>query len=252
MRAMADRLCHQLPRLLPGIRVPVVGEVWFAGIGESQAQERLAGLLTEADPMVGITVNELGHITLRAVGRAGQVRQRVRALAAAVAPWRLPEPGLAPSIIAHLARRRWTVATAESCSGGNLAAQLTAVPGCSRVLRQGHVVYHHSAKTALAGVDPDLIQRHGEVSEAVALALAQGVAERARADLGLATTGIAGPTGATPGKPVGTVWVAASLRGRAVARLVRIGGERERVQRRAACESLLLGWQLLSGGGIIK
>jgi nicotinamide-nucleotide amidase len=245
MRAMVERL--PLARLFPRLRPPMVGELWFAGLGESAAQERLGGLLTEADPMVGITVNELGHITLRAVGTPAQVRPRMRQLARAIAPWRLPERGLAPSLIARCAQRAWTVAAAESCSGGHLAAQLTAVPGCSRVLGASFITYAPEAKTRLLGVAPGLIEEHGVVSEAVAKAMAYGARRAGIADLGLATTGIAGPDGGTAQLPVGSVWVAASLGDRTEARLVRIGGERTRVQARAASEALLMGWEMVKG-----
>lgn len=246
MKAMYARLARRLPRLVPGLRRPAVGEVWFAGIGESQAQQHLGDLLSEADPMVGITVNELGHITLRAVGTPAQVRERLPRLAAAVAPWRLPAAGLAPSLVARLAAEGRTISCAESVSGGHIAAQLTAVPGASAVLRGSFVTYADETKARLVGVDRRLIARHGVVSAPVAEAMACGALRAGRADLAVATTGIAGPDGGSEALPVGTVFVAAAVRGRTVSRQVRIGGERSRVQIRAAAEALLLGWQVLT------
>ena len=101
-----------------------------------------------------------------------------------------------------------TVALAESCTGGAVAARLTSVPGASRVLRGGVVAYSNAAKTDLLDVDPAAIEAHGAVSEPVALQMAAGVRDRLAADVGVAVTGIAGPTGGTPEKPVGTVWLA--------------------------------------------
>lgn len=107
-----------------------------------------------------------------------------------------------------LARSRLTVASAESCTGGLLAAILTEHGGSSDHYRGGLSVYSNEAKSELAGVPPQLIHSHGAVSGVVAAALARGARERLNAGVGLAITGIAGPGGATPGKPVGLVYVA--------------------------------------------
>ena len=109
---------------------------------------------------------------------------------------------------ARLLRRKLTVATAESCTAGLLGAVLTSHGGSSNFYKGGAIVYANEAKTALADVAPDLIHGHGAVSAVVAQALASGVRHRLGADIGLGITGIAGPGGATPGKPVGLVFVA--------------------------------------------
>jgi nicotinamide-nucleotide amidase len=112
-----------------------------------------------------------------------------------------------------LRRRGWHLATAESCTGGLIAAACTAVAGSSDWFERGFVTYSNAAKTEMLGVDPALIAAHGAVSEAVVQAMAQGAVQRAGVALGVAVTGIAGPGGATPGKPVGTVWLAVAQRG---------------------------------------
>ncbi len=112
------------------------------------------------------------------------------------------------AIQARLRRRKLTVASAESCTGGLLAAVLNERSGSSDHYLGGAVVYSNDAKTVLADVPPDLIHSHGAVSSVVAAALARGARQRLRAKIGLGITGIAGPTGATPGKPVGLVYVA--------------------------------------------
>jgi nicotinamide-nucleotide amidase len=111
-----------------------------------------------------------------------------------------------------LRRRGWHLATAESCTGGLIAATCTAVAGSSDWFERGFVSYSNAAKTEMLGVGAALIAEHGAVSEAVARAMAQGAVERAGVELGVAVTGIAGPGGATPGKPVGLVWLALALR----------------------------------------
>ena len=107
-----------------------------------------------------------------------------------------------------LHERGESLATAESCTGGSISAQLTSTPGASSYFLQGVCAYANAAKTQQAGVPADLIQEHGAVSEPVAIAMAQGIRERAGSTYGLATTGIAGPGGGSPEKPVGTVHIA--------------------------------------------
>ncbi len=247
MEAMVGRLLRRLPRLVPGLRAPTVGELCFAGLGESAAQERIPGLLSEHDPLVGITVSELGHITLRAVGTAAQVRRRIAELRNPLQPWLLPRPGLAASLVHELAAAKATIACAESCTAGHAAAQLLAVPGASAILRESLIAYHAKVKSARLGVPAALIRRHGVVSEAVARAMAEGMRERSGADLAIATTGLAGPDGGTAELPVGTVWLAAATATTTTARRVRIRGTRLRVQQRAAAEALYQAWSAWRG-----
>lgn len=112
-----------------------------------------------------------------------------------------------------LRAKGWHLATAESCTGGLIAAACTSIAGSSDWFERGFVTYSNEAKTELIGVPPALIQQHGAVSAEVARAMAEGALSQARVDLSVAVTGIAGPGGATPGKPVGTVWTAVARRG---------------------------------------
>lgn len=106
-------------------------------------------------------------------------------------------------------RRKLTMATAESCTGGLVAAALTVVPGTSDVLDGGFVTYSNAAKTRMLGVPADLIARHGAVSEPVAAAMAEGAVDRCGVDLAVSVTGVAGPGGGSEHKPVGLVWFGA-------------------------------------------
>ena len=145
-----------------------------------------------------------------------------------------------PAVVGELLRRRGArLAVAESCTGGLIASRLTDVPGSSAYVEAGWIVYSNDAKVTLLGVDPALIETHGAVSEAAAEAMALAARDRAGVDYGLAVTGIAGPGGATTGKPVGTVCLA--LAGRAApprVRRVQLPGDRERVKFQASQAAL--------------
>jgi len=145
---------------------------------------------------------------------------------------------LAAVVLERLEQRGARLAVAESCTGGVLGARLTAVPGASRVFVGGVVAYDNQVKVAALGVPPPLIEQHGGVSEPVVRVMAEEVARRFGAAAGLAVTGIAGPTGGTPEKPVGTVWLAAFLEGRCEAALRRFAGHRDDIRQRSAQAAL--------------
>jgi nicotinamide-nucleotide amidase len=130
------------------------------------------------------------------------------------------------------------LAAAESCTGGLVTSRLTDVAGSSRYVGASIVAYANEAKTSLLGVPPDVIAAHGAVSEPVARAMAEGVRSRAGADLGLGITGIAGPSGGTPEKPVGTVAIALASPGGTSARTFRFFGDRELVKFQASQAAL--------------
>lgn len=142
-------------------------------------------------------------------------------------------------LAAALRARHWRVATAESCTGGLVAAACTAVAGSSDWFERGFVTYSNEAKVQSLGVAAALIERHGAVSHEVALAMAEGVLRQAPADLALSVTGIAGPGGAVPGKPVGTVWLGLAVRGQAArAELLQLGGDRASIRAQTVHQAL--------------
>jgi nicotinamide-nucleotide amidase len=134
------------------------------------------------------------------------------------------------------------IATAESCTGGLVAALLTEISGSSAVVERGFVTYSNEAKTELIGVPVDLIAAHGAVSEPVARAMAEGALAHSRADVALGITGVAGPTGGTAAKPVGLVHFGLARRGASTIHLERRYGDlgRENVRRRAVEDALSL------------
>jgi len=142
-----------------------------------------------------------------------------------------------------------TIAVAESCTGGLLAARLTGRPGASAHVSGGVVAYANEAKAALLGVDPALIERHGAVSAEVAQAMADGALARFDADVAVSTTGIAGPDGGSKEKPVGTVyWCAKRTDGAQLARDVRLPGDRTEIRDRATTVAMHMLRRLLMSG----
>jgi nicotinamide-nucleotide amidase len=134
-----------------------------------------------------------------------------------------------------LTEKGLTIAAAESCTGGLMLSRMTDVPGSSKWVVGGAVAYSNSVKTAFADVDPALIEQHGAVSEPVAAAMAEGIRARLGTDIGVAITGIAGPTGGTPTKPVGTVAIAVAVPGgRSRVRLMQLYGNRTQFKFNAA------------------
>ena len=149
---------------------------------------------------------------------------------------------LTTRVAKQLRRARLTIVTAESCTGGLLAKCLTDIAGSSDYFDRGWVTYSNDAKRSELGVPASTLARHGAVSEAVALAMAAGALRRSKARVAIAATGIAGPGGATAGKPVGTVWIAWGLRRRgrieAYAIRYRFRGGRDAVRRQATLAAL--------------
>jgi len=120
---------------------------------------------------------------------------------------------LAQSVLDGCRARGWRLATAESCTGGLVAAALTAIAGSSDVVERGFVTYSNDAKSELLGVPPEMIGAHGAVSAETAAAMAHGAVARAPVDLAISVTGVAGPGGATPAKPLGLVLLGLARRG---------------------------------------
>lgn len=138
---------------------------------------------------------------------------------------------LARTAIGRLTVAHKTVVTAESCTAGLVAVALTSVPGSSAAVHGGFVTYANAAKTAMIGVPAELIERHGAVSEPVARAMAEGARTRSGADVAVAVTGVAGPGGGTPDKPVGLVHLASATARGTTHRVVRLGDlGRERIR----------------------
>ncbi len=144
-----------------------------------------------------------------------------------------------PALVAKLLLERgWMLATAESCTGGMIAAACTDLAGSSQWFERGFVTYSNAAKSELLGVDPALISDFGAVSEPVVRAMASGALVNSCAQVALAVTGIAGPSGGSADKPVGTVWFGFALGGQVRAELRRFDGDRAQVRRSSVAHAL--------------
>lgn len=151
----------------------------------------------------------------------------------------------AEKIVRHYAEKKLLIATAESCTGGLVAAALTSVAGSSAVFEQGFVTYSNDAKIENLGVPASMIEAHGAVSPEVAVAMADGARLQAKAHVGISITGIAGPSGGSLHKPVGLVYIALSLPNHTEARRFLFEGARADVRRQATIKAL--SWLLAAG-----
>ncbi len=217
------------------------------GIGESALADRIGALEDQIAPVTLAYLPGLDGVDLRLTAwglpAAAAERALVRAadiLSPALAAHHYGDDtcDLAALVLEHLERRAAKLAVAESCTGGVLSERITAIPGASRIFVGGVVAYANEVKVSELDVPEALIAQHGAVSEPVVRAMAEGVGRRFHAGASLAVTGIAGPTGGTPEKPVGTVWLGACLEGRCETALRRLVGGREDIRRRAAQAAL--------------
>ena len=181
----------------------------IAGVGESLVEEAIG------EKVLAIPEIELGYcarpgeVEVRIVGKAESIEQADAVIRSTlgISIFSITDLALEEVIVQLLTKRNQTLATAESCTGGLLANRITNVPGASKIFVAGYVCYANRAKTDMLGVDPKFIEAHGAVSDPVAHALTEHARSCAGSDYALATTGIAGPTGGSPEKPVGTVYV---------------------------------------------
>ena len=220
------------------------------GVGESDAETRVKDLIDAQTDVTIAPYCSLGEVQLRVSARGGseeealvRIRPTVEAIAARLgdavyAVSADPADSMEHYAVDALTRAGRTVAVAESCTGGLVAARLVAIPGASAVLHEAHVVYANEAKERYLGVRPETLEAFGAVSEACAREMAEGLRARSGADVAVSTTGVAGPGGGTPQKPVGLVYVAAACPEGTFVRELRLNGDRQRVRTLASLHAL--------------
>jgi nicotinamide-nucleotide amidase len=243
MKPMLEALVRGRLAGLAGRRRVVRRVLKTTGRGESLIEEVAQPIYsrwTEADPPVRTTILATpGSVELHLVVVTDSAERARAVLDAATGElatalgqslYATDDRRLEEVVGAMLRERGLRIATAESCTGGLLASRLTDVPGSSDYVERGVVCYSNRAKTELLAVPEAMIREHGAVSEQVGIAMARGVREVSRTDLGVGITGIAGPTGGTEAKPVGTVVVAIAWEGGERVRRMWFPGDREQVK----------------------
>jgi nicotinamide-nucleotide amidase len=247
MRALAEREVASRIARRTGGRATTSRVLRTTGIAESALADRIGPVEAQLGPATLAYLPSFAGVDLRVTvwnllpdEGDGVLRRAAELLRPLLVPWYYGE-GTTDLAAVVLERARATgarLATAESCTGGLVAGRLTAIPGASATYVGGVVAYDNDVKVRQLGVPPDVLAQQGAVSEPVVLAMADGVRERLGADLAVAISGVAGPDGGTPDKPVGTVWLGASWAD--ARRAIRLGlpGDRDEIRARAAQAAL--------------
>lgn len=245
MRGMvADTLIPRLRDRLPsGGNVVRSRTLRTANISESAIADRLGELGKGVDGLSLAFLPGIDGVDLRLTSTAFAASETERRLTAAAQKVRERvgrfiygegEDDLAALMLGACAERQATIAVAESCTGGQLGARLTAIPGSSTVVQGGVIAYANDVKVRELNVSPVDLETYGAVSESVARAMASGVRKKFGTTIGIGITGIAGPSGGSPEKPVGTVWVSVDVDGEVHAVRAVLPGDRNEIRQRGA------------------
>lgn len=228
-----------LPRVRQHFKTPFIlhRTILTQGIGESFLAERLAGFEDRLPPFVKLAyLPSAGMVRLRlsASGEEAQVRTAIatceKELLTEVGDYffGFDQDTIAGVLGKLLLEKKLTLSTAESCTGGYIGHLITSIPGSSAWYMGSTVTYSYQSKTDVLGIPAELLQQHGAVSEAVVTMMADQVRKKLGTDCAVATSGIAGPEGGTPDKPVGTVWIGIAVPGKTIAKKVMLGDNRLR------------------------
>lgn len=224
--------------------------VKLCGVGESKAETMAADLIAEQGNPTIAPYAKTGEVHLRVTAKAASEKEAKKLLKPVIKELKNrfgmrvyttdENVTLEQAVVALLLKNSLTVTTAESCTGGLLAARLINVPGVSEVFKSGQVTYSNKAKKKLLGVKKSSLDKYGAVSESVAKEMAKGAAAAAKADVAVAVTGIAGPDGGTKEKPVGLVYIACSVCGRTMVKEYQFPGNRGKVRENSVVAALTL------------
>ncbi|WP_129715053.1 competence/damage-inducible protein A [Pedobacter sp. SYP-B3415] len=248
-----------LPRLKQRFSLPAIYHrtILTSGLGESFLAEQIADLEDQLPPHIKLAyLPKLGQVRLRLSGHGTDEAALIAETDAHASAFidRLgkfvvidQDIPLEKALIDRLKESGMTVSTAESCTGGYIAHLITQHPGCSAVYKGGVVSYAAELKQSVLGVQSETIKNFGEVSEQTAREMAEGAIKHFGTDFSVAVTGIAGPDGGVPGKPVGTVWIAVANRQESRAKLFQFGSKRTQNIERSAAAALTMLLNLFRG-----
>ncbi len=240
---------HVLPTLQKAYSLkPILHhELLTIGLGESALYDQVKKFPIPKTVSLAF-LPDVGSVTVRLSGTdQKELLKTARPFKKVLLPYLVSDKGqsLEEAIQEVMSGKKWTLSLAESCTGGLLAHRLTSLPGSSSYFEGAVVVYQNKWKTNLLGVSTNLLKKHGSVSTETVEAMLSGLKKKMKTNACIAITGIAGPSGGTSTKPVGLVWIGASLGKKKVIKNYQFSGSRKVVQERAATESLFLLWQLL-------
>ncbi len=224
--------------------------VKLCGIGESKAETMVADLIAEQENPTIAPYAKTGEVHLRVTAKAASEKEAKKMLKPVVKELKNrfgicvyttdENVTLEQSVVDLLVKNDLTVTTAESCTGGLLAARLINVPGVSEVFKSGHVTYSNKAKKKLLGVKKPSLDKFGAVSENVAKEMAKGASSTSKADVAVAITGVAGPDGGSEEKPVGLVYIACSVCGKMKVKEYLFSGNRSKIRENSVVAALTL------------
>lgn len=249
---LRDTLLTLISERFPGHTRPLTLRFQTFGLGESSLQQLLRQQLPDWPPEVelgfraGLPQLEV-KLSITDPDHTAQLHRYRDTLYELIGDYIIGTDSitLAEAVIAQLTRQSKRITTAESCTGGLVASALTEVAGASAAFEAGFVTYSNAMKSSMLGVEPELLERCGAVSEEVVRAMLTGAIERSGADLGIAVSGIAGPEGGTESKPVGTVWIAWGGKDNINTRCLQFNGSRRWFQSMVAATTLDLVRRLL-------
>lgn len=243
---------HSIMPYLAGLQTGVIYSqtVKISGVGESKAESMVEDLITKQSNPTIATYAKTGEVHLRVTATA-QDEKEARKLVKPVVKELKGRFGshiyttdsdvtLEKAVVDLLAANKLTACTVESCTGGMLSARLINVPGVSEVFKSGYVTYSNKSKRRLLGIKKNILVKYGAVSEQIAREMAKTAAALARADVSVSTTGIAGPDGGTPEKPVGLVYIGCNVCGRITVKECHFHGSREKIRESTVAAALAL------------
>lgn len=260
MKAMFEIVAERLAGVLPGQPAPT-HRFLIAGLPESEVDDRLRGLIGAHERAIVTILASEGGVELLVLGASSErddsrmdvdrIAREIRGRLGTAVASEIQEP-LAAAVGRRLRAAGATVAVAESCTGGLLGATMTSVPGSSSWFVGGFIVYSDALKSSILGVPSTLLDEHGAVSEPVARAMAEGARARTGSSYALALTGVAGPDGGTPEKPVGLVHAVLAREGGCEGLRLLLSGDRQAIRSRSVTAALDLLRRRLDEGTILE
>jgi nicotinamide-nucleotide amidase len=238
---------HLLPALCAALPEEFTAGFLAAGEGEFQISQKLEELFNGQNIRLAYCASAEGTRVFLTSNDETLLKNSVAAARECIGSHAFPvgELELVPHLAAVLEKKNFQLVTAESCTGGGIGAVLTDFAGISSVFKGGAIVYSNELKRSMLGVSGKSLEEHGAVSEEVAFEMALGACNNLEADCAVAVTGIAGPGGGTPEKPVGTVWIAARTPDKSAVREFHFYGNRRTIRERTRANALLMLLELL-------